>query len=73
MNIGVLSNILGHNSIKVTLDCYGAIIDELMLSNVKELKEKLTSKQERFMNTEKDKLPNPHLDLLFQLNKGSKN
>ena len=41
MNIGVLSKILGHNSIKVTLDSYGTIIDELMLRNVKELKEKL--------------------------------
>jgi integrase/recombinase XerD len=38
MNIGVLSKILGHNSIKVTLDSYGTIIDELMLKNVKELK-----------------------------------
>jgi site-specific recombinase XerD len=45
MNIGVLSKILGHNSIKVTLDSYGAIIDELMLRSVKELKEKLLSKK----------------------------
>lgn len=35
INIGVLSKILGHNSIKVTLDSYGAIIDELMIRNVK--------------------------------------
>lgn len=42
MNIGVLSKILGHNSIKVTLDSYGTIIDELMLRSVKELKEKLS-------------------------------
>ncbi len=46
MNIGVLSKILGHNSIKVTLDSYGTIIDELMLRNVKELKEKLSSKKD---------------------------
>ena len=46
MHIGVLSKILGHNSIKVTLDCYGAIIYELMLRNVKELKEKLSSKKD---------------------------
>lgn len=45
MNIGVLSKILGHNSIKVTLDSYGTIIDELMLRSVKELKEKLSSKK----------------------------
>ena len=46
MNIGVLSKILGHNSIKVTLDSYGTIIDELMLRNVKELKEKLAIKKD---------------------------
>jgi integrase len=45
MNIGVLSKILGHNSIKVTLDSYGTIIDELMIRNVKELKEKLSLKK----------------------------
>jgi integrase len=42
MNIGVLSKILGHNSIKVTLDSYGTILDELMLKSVRELKEKLS-------------------------------
>lgn len=31
MNIGVFSKILGHNSIKVTLDSSAAIIDELMI------------------------------------------
>jgi len=46
MNIGVLSKIPGHNSIKVTLDSYGTIIDELMLRNVKELKEKLAIKKD---------------------------
>ena len=45
MNIGVLSKILGHNSIKVTLDSYGAIIDELMLRSVKELKNKLLNRE----------------------------
>jgi integrase len=73
MNIGVLSKILGHNSIKVTLDCYGAIIDELMLSNVKELKEKLTLKKEEFEITEIEKLSNPHHELLIKLNNNSKN
>ena len=47
MNIGVLSKILGHNSIKVTIDSYGAIIDELMLRNVKDLKEKLSTKKKQ--------------------------
>jgi integrase len=31
INIGVVSKILGHNSISTTLDSYGTIIDELML------------------------------------------
>lgn len=41
MNIGVLSKILGHASIQVTLDSYATVIDELMLQNVKDLKNKL--------------------------------
>jgi hypothetical protein len=40
------SKILGHNSIKVTLDSYGVITNELMLRNVKELKEKLLLKKD---------------------------
>jgi integrase len=63
MNIGVLSKILGHNSIKVTLDSYGTIIDELMLRNVKELKEKLCSKKEK----ETERLTNPHQELIFKI------
>jgi integrase len=43
MNIGVLSKILGHASIQVTLDSYATVIDELMLRNVKDLKAKLSS------------------------------
>jgi hypothetical protein len=46
LNIGVLSKILGHNSIKVTLDSYGAIIDDLMLRNVQGHKQKLLSKNQ---------------------------
>lgn len=42
MNIGVLSKILGHASIQVTLDSYATVIDELMLQNVRELKGKLS-------------------------------
>jgi hypothetical protein len=57
----------------VTLDSYATVIDELMLRSVKELKEKLTPEKERFIITEMDKLSNPHLDLLFKLNDGSKN
>lgn len=42
MNIGVLSKILGHASIQVTLDSYATVIDELMLQNVRDLKGKLS-------------------------------
>lgn len=73
MNIGVLSKILGHNSIKVTLDSYATVIDELMLRSVKELKEKLTPEKERFIITEMDRLSNPYEELLFQITNGSKN
>jgi integrase len=73
MNIGVLSKILGHNSIKVTLDSYGTIIDELMLSNVKELKEKLSMKKEESKQNGKNKLSQPHDDLISQIKNGSKN
>jgi len=73
MNIGVLSKILGHNSIKVTLDSYGTIIDELMLSNVKELKEKLSLKQQQDSNSDTGVSPDAHINLLFNINDLSKN
>jgi len=73
MNIGVLSKILGHNSIKLTLDSYGTIIDELMLSNVRVLKEKLSMKKEELTQNGKDKLSQPHDDLISQIKNGSKN
>lgn len=73
MNIGVLSKILGHNSIKVTLDSYGTIIDELMLSNVKELKEKLSSKKLQQDDSYKNRLSNAHHDLLFKISGSGKN
>jgi integrase len=43
MNIGVLSKLLGHSSIQITLDSYATVIDELMISNVRALKEKLSN------------------------------
>jgi len=73
MNIGVLSKIPGHNSIKVTLDSYGTIIDELMLRNVKELKEKLTSKHQQGTDSDKDSQSKVHHDLLFKITGSSKN
>lgn len=73
MNIGVLSKILGHNSIKVTLDSYGTIIDELMLRNVKELKEKLLSKNQQGIDNDIDRLTNPYHDLISQIKNSNKN
>jgi len=46
MNIGVLSKILGHASIQVTLDSYATVIDSLMLQNVRDLKNKLNKNNE---------------------------
>ena len=43
MNIGVLSKILGHASIQVTLDSYATVIDSLMLQNVRDLKKKIST------------------------------
>lgn len=42
VNIGILSKILGHASVQVTLDSYGAFNDQLMLQNMAMLREKLT-------------------------------
>lgn len=42
MNIGVLSKILGHSGIQVTLDSYATVIDQMMLNGVRDLKNKLT-------------------------------
>jgi integrase len=47
MNIGVLSRILGHASIQVTLDSYATVIDELMLRNVRDLKKKLSPNKQK--------------------------
>ncbi len=41
VNIGILSKILGHASVQVTLDSYGAFNDQLMLQNMAMLREKL--------------------------------
>jgi superfamily I DNA/RNA helicase len=73
MNIGVLSKILGHNSIKVTLDSYGTIIDELMIRNVKELKEKLSSKKDKIIISEFKESNSAQRDLLNELKESSSN
>jgi integrase/recombinase XerD len=41
VNIGVLSRLLGHSSIQVTLDSYATVLDELMLNNVDMIRAKL--------------------------------
>jgi integrase len=43
LNTGVLSKLLGHSSIQITLDSYATVIDELMISNVRALKEMLSN------------------------------
>jgi integrase len=54
MNIAVLSKILGHASIQVTLDSYAAVIDSLMLQNVRDLKG-ILAKGKRYQYTSKIK------------------
>lgn len=73
MNIGVLSKILGHNSIKVTIDSYGAIIDELMLRNVKDLKEKLSTKKKQEVEKNSNSSSTAHDELLYKISGLSKN
>jgi hypothetical protein len=63
----VFSKVLGHNSIKVTLDSYGIIIEELMLRNVKELKEKLSSNKVQSINSEQKEDNNAQADILTAL------
>ncbi|MBN1330784.1 MAG: site-specific integrase, partial [Candidatus Heimdallarchaeota archaeon] len=73
MNIGVLSKILGHASIQVTLDSYATVIDELMLSNVRDLKDKLSSCKERFTITEYKGNQNAQNMLIDKAKKTSRN
>jgi integrase len=49
VNITVLSKILGHASVQITLDSYASVVDELMIKNVKDLKEKLNPPKERLI------------------------
>jgi integrase len=73
MNIGVLSKILGHASIQVTLDSYATVIDELMLRNVKDLKDKLSSSKEKFIITEYKSKRNAQDELIDKAKKAGKN
>jgi integrase len=73
MNIGVLSKILGHASIQVTLDSYATVIDELMLRNVKDLKDKLSSSKEMFIVTEYKRKRKAQDELIDKAKKASRN
>lgn len=73
MSIGVVSKILGHNSIKVTLDSYATVIDELMLSNVKELKEKMIARGHKEPDAEIKKSINQDQNPIFKLSDLSMN
>jgi len=48
LNIGVLSKTPGHSSIQVTLDSYASVMDELMMNNVRMIREKFVAKDDRF-------------------------
>lgn len=52
VNIGVLSRLLGHASVQVTLDSYGTFHDQLMLSNVSMVRQKLEAKDDRVERNE---------------------
>ncbi|MCF8381811.1 MAG: site-specific integrase [Bacteroidales bacterium] len=73
MNIGVLSKILGHASIQVTLDSYATVIDSLMIQNVSDLKNKLSKadKKDEFTINEMEK--NAQKGLLDDISKMRKN
>jgi len=70
VNIGVISKLLGHASIQVTLDSYASVMDELMLNNVKMIREKFVAKNDKFELFElKDNSANKGLIKDFDENK----
>lgn len=62
VNIGVISKLLGHSSIQVTLDSYASVMDELMMNNVRMIREKFVTEDDQFQmyelkeNSAKNKL-----------------
>jgi len=52
VNIGVISKLLGHASIQVTLDSYASVMDELMMNNVRMIREKFVAESDQYMITE---------------------
>ena len=73
MNIGVLSKILGHASIQVTLDSYATVIDELMIRSVRDLKDKLSPSKERFIITELKGKDDAQEELINKVKNANKN
>lgn len=73
MNIGVLSKILGHASIQVTLDSYATVIDSLMLQNVRDLKSKLAKGERYRYASSTKKKSNAKNSLMDDISNASKN
>lgn len=48
INIGIVSRLLGHANVQVTLDAYGEYNDSLMLQQVSLIREKLIAKNEKY-------------------------
>jgi len=44
----ILSKILGHASVQVTLDFYGTFHDQFVISNINMIRKKLVAKNEKF-------------------------
>lgn len=55
VNIAVLSNLLGHASVQVTLNAYASVANELMMKNVKDLKENLKLTNIEFDDENRDR------------------
>ena len=55
INIGILSRLLGHANVQVTLDAYGDYNDSLMLQQVSLIREKLVAKDDRCLSPVEDR------------------
>jgi len=73
MNIGVISKILGHASIQVTLDSYATVIDEMMIRSVSDLKKKLSATNEQFKIPEPKRYGEAKDEIISRLGKLDKN
>lgn len=64
VNIGVLSRLLGHASVQVTLDSYGTFHDQLMVSNVNMIRDKFPARE---IPKDEDRPLNAKQELLLKL------